>query len=159
MDYSAHLVFRSLLLSRSAHFPVFICFSAIKSNGFWVIKQGDAIAAMTELMNNMPEAPDQFEDSRISALKKIETDRITKASIFWNRERLTKLGINSDVRKEKYEAIQKMSIADIKTFFENNIKERFYTYIIIGKRENTDIELLKSLGEYKELTLEEIFGY
>ena len=42
-------------------------------------KMQDAVDAMMELMNNMPEAETQFEDAKLASLKKIETSRITKS--------------------------------------------------------------------------------
>ena len=52
-----------------------------------------------------------------------------------------------------------MSLEDLGQFFNQNIKDKKYTYCVIGNKEKMDIEFLKSLGDYKELTLEEIFGY
>ena len=122
-------------------------------------KMKDAMDAMLQLMNNMPEAGRQFDAAKLSALKEIETERITKTDIFWNYEQMKKLGIDYDIRKTIYEGINKLNMTDMKNFFNENIKGKKYNYLVIGKRENVNINLLQSLGEYKELPLEEIFGY
>ena len=70
-------------------------------------KMPDAVDAMDHLMNNMPEAREQFESAKKSALKKIAAQRITKSSIFWNYESLKKRGLDYDIRKEMYAAIEK----------------------------------------------------
>ena len=43
--------------------------------------------------------------------------------------------------------------------FNNNIKNRQYTFLVIGNKDLVDHESLKKLGDYHELTLEELFGY
>ena len=52
-----------------------------------------------------------------------------------------------------------MSLYDLNRFFEEHIADRTYTYLVIGDKNKLDMDYLRSLGEFKELTLEEIFGY
>jgi len=73
-------------------------------------KMPQAVDAMMELMNDMPEAEEQFMAAKEATLKKIAAQRITKSSIFWNYERLKKLGIDNDNREAIYKAIQNMTI-------------------------------------------------
>jgi zinc protease len=122
-------------------------------------KQKEAVDAMLELMNNMPEAEKQFEDAKLSAMKVIETERITKTSIFWSYESAKDLGFDYDFRKDIYNRMQTMKINDLKSFFEQNIKGKKYNYLVVGKKSDMDLKALKPLGEYEELSLEKIFGY
>ena len=122
-------------------------------------KLKDAVSALLELMSEMPEAEGQFNDARNAAMKKIETDRITKASIFWNYFRAQKRGLDYDIREDIYNAVKDMSMEDLKSFFNENIKDRNFTFLVIGKRDEVNFEALNELGTVKELTLEEIFGY
>lgn len=122
-------------------------------------KLADAVDALLELMNEMPRAEKQFEDARIAALKKIETDRITKQSIFWNYMRAKKLGLDHDVRKDNYEAIGKMDINGLEQFFNENIKGQNYTFLVIGNKAEVDFDQLERLGRVTTLSLEEVFGY
>ena len=127
--------------------------------GTQVDKLNDAAKAMLELMNNMPEVTDQFNGSKLAALKKIETSRTKQASIFWRYLSAKDLGRDYDINKDIYEKVQKMEIKDLKAFFDQNVKNRNYNYLVIGNKKLVNKEVLQSLGEYKELTLEEIFGY
>jgi zinc protease len=122
-------------------------------------KMQQAVSAITELMNNMPEATIQFNESKVATLKKIESDRVIKTSIYWNYKAAKNLELDYDIRKTTYDKVKDMTLADMKIFFDNNIKGRNYTYTIIGKRADVDMEALKQLGTIKELTLEEVFGY
>ena len=107
----------------------------------------------------MPEAQGQFDDSKTAALKKIETDRITKSSIFWSYLSAKRRGLDTDVRKENYDVIKGMGMSDLKQFFDGNIKGQNFSYMVIGKRDEVDFDALKKLGRVQELSLEEVFGY
>ena len=122
-------------------------------------KLPDAVDAMVELMNNMPEARDQFEAAKKSALKKIAAQRITKSSIFWNYESLKKRGLDYDIRKEMYSTIEEMNFEDLNEFFEESIKGGEYTALVIGKKSDLDLNALKKLGEVKELDIDYLFNY
>lgn len=123
-------------------------------------KLGQAIDAMTELMNHIPENTEtQFEESRTSAMKKIESDRIIKSRIYWNYRSLEDRGIDYDIRENIYNDLKTMTLDDMRTYFNAHIADRSYTYCVVGKRSDMDMDMLKKLGTVKELTLEEVFGY
>lgn len=121
-------------------------------------KLGDAVAAMQELMSSMPRAQVQFDGARDAAMKKIETDRITKSAVFWRYESLKRRGLNHDVRKDNYENLKTLTIDQLDEFFKANIADKTYTYLVIGKKEDVNFDVLRSLGEVQELTLEDVFG-
>ena len=127
--------------------------------GTQVDKLGDATGALLELMNNMPEVEKQFEGAKVAALKKIETSRTKRSSLFWSYLSAKEMGRDYDINKDIYPALQKITLQDLSLFFDNNIKARDYTFTVIGNKELVDHDVLKDLGEYKELTLEDIFGY
>jgi zinc protease len=127
--------------------------------GTQVDKLNDAANAMLELMNNMPEVNDQFNGSKLAALKQIETSRTKQSSLFWKYLSAKDMGRNYDINKDIYPKIEKMELKDLKAFFDQNIKNRTYNFLVIGNNTMVNKDVLKSLGEYKELTLEELFGY
>lgn len=127
--------------------------------GTQVDKLGDAKKAMLELMNNMPEVEGQFQDAKLSALKKIETSRTKRSSLFWRYLSAKEMGRDYDISKDVYPKIKTLEMKDLKQFFDENIKDRSYTFLVIGNKELVDVNVLKEMGEYKEVTLEEIFGY
>ncbi len=127
--------------------------------GTQVNKLGQATEAIIELMNTMPKAEIQFNESKIAALKKMESDRTTKTEIYWKYRSFEKAGLPHDMPKKKYEAVSKMNLNDLESYFNKNIKGRTYVFCVIGKKADIDMESLEALGEVRELTLEEIFGY
>jgi len=114
---------------------------------------------MSNLLNTMVEVPKQFEGARTSAIKNLESEWITGEGVFSAYDRAVKRGLNYDLRKEMYEKIPKITLPDLKAFFDKHVKGKSFTYLVIGKKENVDFKVLESLGTVKELTLEDVFGY
>ena len=152
LAYSAYSVFSSPnKLDKSHYVRAYV--------GTQVDKLEDAKIAMIDLMNNMPEVEDQFQSAKIAALKKIETSRTKRSSLFWKYLSSKEMGINYDINQKIYSEIKNLELQDIKEFFNSKVKGNKYTYLVIGNRELIDMEVLKKIGEFKELSLEEIFGY
>lgn len=122
-------------------------------------KMPEAIVAMQDLLGELPYGETQFEAARESVLKKIASDRITKSSIYWNRESNRRRGIDRDYREDIYNHVEYSTFEDLQFFFDKKIADNQYTYLVIADRTKVDMNMLKGLGEFQELTLEEIFGY
>jgi predicted Zn-dependent peptidase len=122
-------------------------------------KLEQAVDAILELMTNMPEAEDQFEQAKEATLKKIAAKRITKSNIFWTHEKLKKQGIDNDNRKQIYNTIKNMSLSDLKTFFNENIKSKNYNVMVIGNKNDIDFNALNKLGRVQEMDVDELFNY
>jgi predicted Zn-dependent peptidase len=122
-------------------------------------KMAAAINAFRDMLANMAESEKQFNLSKEYVLNNMRSERITKSAIFWNYMGLKDLGIDYDIRKPVYEAIQNMTLADVKKYFDEHVKPANYFVLIVGKRDKVDFKYLNSIAEVKELPLEEIFGY
>ena len=92
-------------------------------------------------------------------VKTLESDWITRDAIFAAYDRAQKRGLNEDVRKTIYEKAKTLSLEELNAFFKEHVKGKKYTYCVIGKKEDINMEALKQLGEVRELSLEELFGY
>jgi len=119
----------------------------------------DATDAMLEIMNNMPKAPKQFDMARESIMKKIETERIIKTNIYWTHQSNLDKGIDYDIRKDVYEYAKNVDLENFSKFFDNHIKDNNYVFLVLGKKEMLDIDVLNKLGTVEELSLETIFNY
>ena len=152
LAYSVFSVFRSPRDKEKAHYVMAYI-------GTQADKLKEAMAGMTDLLNNMPESEKSFELAKKAALEKIRTERITKASKLFNYETALKRGIDYDLRKDVYDAVPTMTMADLKAFHEQYIKDSNYNIMVIGKKEGLDKAALKEYGPVSTLTLEEVFGY
>jgi hypothetical protein len=114
---------------------------------------------MKTVMNDMPHAEQQFNASIESVEKQIESERIIRSNIFWNYENIKRKGLNHDYRRDIYNKLNGMTMDDLQKFFDDNIAGRNYTIIVMGDKTKLDMAYLQSLGTFKELTLEQAFGY
>lgn len=152
LAYSAYAVFTSPSRPEKSHY--LYAFVATQ-----VDKLKIATDAMLELLNNIPKVQKNFDESRENIMTRIETERITKKNIFWNYKGLLDKGLKTDTRKEVYEAMKTATMDDFNKFYENNVKDKNYTFLVIGKKENLNLDVLKQLGEVQELSLEQLFNY
>ncbi|NBG67209.1 M16 family metallopeptidase [Acidiluteibacter ferrifornacis] len=152
LAYSVYSVYRSPGDSAKAHYVMAYI-------GAQADKLKEAMAGMTDLLNNMPESEKSFELAKKAALEKIRTERITKFSKLWNFETAQKRGLDYDIRKDVYEAVPNMTMADLKAFHEQYIKDSKYNIMVIGKKSGLDIKELEKYGPVTYLTLEQVFGY
>lgn len=122
-------------------------------------KFNDATVAMNELLTKMPELPKNLELAKNQVKKDIQTERITQDGIIYNYLNAKNLGLNDDIRKKMYEAVDKITMADVKKFHQNYFSGKPYTYAIVASEKRVSMDDMKKLGEVKKLSLEEIFGY
>ncbi|MEL4308425.1 M16 family metallopeptidase [Joostella sp. CR20] len=163
------IVFQEIRESKSLAYSAFASYSNAseegKSNytyayiGTQANKMPDAVNAMMELMTDMPEAKEQFEAAKESTLKQLAARRISKQNIFWEYERLKKRGIDEDMRQAMYNEIQQMTFEDLQSFFNENIKGESYDVMVVGNKNDVDMEALKKLGELKEMDVDYLFNY
>ena len=122
-------------------------------------KLPQAVDAMFELMNNMPKASNQFENSRVAALKQIATSRTTKANIFWSWMSLQELGLDYDINKDIYIETSKLTLEDLDKFFNKHIKGQKYNVSLIGDKKNLDWESVQKMGQVEEISIDDLFNY
>lgn len=122
-------------------------------------KQPEAMKAMMDLLNNMPESETAFKIAKEGILNKIESERITKSGILWNYIGAQDKGVSYDVRRDIYEDVKTMEFANVKEFHEKYVKGKSYVTLLVGSKDKINFEDLKNYGEVKEVSLEELFGY
>lgn len=152
LAYSVYSVFQSPSDTAKSHY-------AMAYIGTQADKLREAMAGMTDLLNNMPESEKSFELAKKAALEKIRTERITKSSKLWNYEAALKRGLDYDLRKDIYKAVPDLTMADLKAFHQEYIKDGNYNIMVIGKKEGLDMDALNEYGPVKQLSLEDVFGY
>jgi predicted Zn-dependent peptidase len=122
-------------------------------------KMNEAVAAMNELLNELPKADEALEASKASIKQGIASERITKDGIIFSYLASKDLGLTTDFRKTVYEKIGTLSFEDIKKVHADNIANKPYAYCILASKNKIKTDDLNKIGKVQELTLEEIFGY
>lgn len=122
-------------------------------------KLKEAIHAIRHIIDNMPVSEVQIEHAKTAVLKTIESERITKTNIYWSYRDALERGMEHDFREDIYHTIQTLTAQDLKNFQEQYVKDRCFTYLVLGDKTKVDMDYLESLGQLQELTFEDIFGY
>ena len=134
-------------------------FTAMAYVGSQSDKMNDAVNGMNELLNELPPSSQRF-DLAISGVKKdLETQRIVKDGIIFSYLNAEKKGFDRDVRKDIYESLTNIKLEDVEQLHKSDLANKPYTYCIVASANKVKPDDLKKIGEVKELTLEEIFGY
>ncbi|HMG15927.1 MAG TPA: insulinase family protein, partial [Saprospiraceae bacterium] len=134
-------------------------FSSIFYVGTQADKLPDAMDAINNLLTNMPESSKNWDIGRNNIKQSIATQRITKEAILFNYQNAQKLGVERDLRKDVYDGVDKISLADIKKFHEDHLKAKSWNIKLIGSRDKINMTDLKKYGKVVELSIKDIFGY
>lgn len=122
-------------------------------------KLKEAMKALYDLLNEMPQVDNQLEESKKSILKQIASDRRIKDRKYFYYLSNQKLGLDYDYRENIYNTVQKANMEDMQMFFDSHIKGKNYTIMVLGNKDKVDMNILKEYGNITMLTMEDIFGY
>ncbi len=163
------IVFQTMRESKALAYSVFSSYRTPKSKdksfydlayiGTQSDKLPEAMKGMLDLMNNLPESQNMFQNAKKSVEEKIRTERITKSDILFNYMNAKKMGNNYDIRKDVFTAVPGMKFEDIKSFQQAHFKDKKYNIMVLGNKNSLDIKTLESYGKVNYLKLEDIFGY
>ncbi len=119
----------------------------------------DAMEAFTDLLDNMPVSELNFDLAKTSLISQYRTNRTRKMSIINYYLTCEEMGLKAPMDRTNFNAIQKMTINDVKNFNANYIKGQKRVVVVLGNEKEVDLKGLEKYGKVTTLTLEEIFGY
>jgi len=122
-------------------------------------KMMDAINAFVEILNDMPQSEKAFDIAKENMITGLRTERILRENVLWTYLSDTEFGYTYDRRQEIFDNVQDMTLEDIVAFQKKYVKDRPYTYCILGDSKDLDLKSLGQIGKIRKLTQEEIFGY
>lgn len=119
----------------------------------------DCLSTFKGIIEELPSADNAFATAKSSIIKRIESMRTLGVDIIYRYLDCKKMGVDHDYYSDVYTKVQDMTLDDLKAFHEKNIKGRVYRTVILGDEKQLDSEILKSQGEIRRLSLEDIFGF
>ena len=122
-------------------------------------KMKNAIEAFDEIINNLPESESAFRIAKESLISNLRTSRTVGMGVLNSYISCRDLGIDEPLDRAVFEAVQNMTFEDVKAVQAEWVKNRRYTYAILGDIRDLDTDYLRTLGPVKTVSLEEIFGY
>ena len=163
------IVFQTIRESKALAYSTFSAFStpsrkeyrnsALAYVGTQSDKFNEAVAGMNELLNELPQSEKALENAKEGLRKSLATDRITQDEILFSYLSAERMGRDYDIRKNTYEATPKFTFTDLKSFHEKELSHKPYTYCIVANQDKLKEDDMKKLGEFKKLSLEQVFGY
>ena len=163
------LVFQTIRESKALAYSTFAFFAKPdkKEDPFFTIayvgcqadKFNESIVAMNELLNNLPDVEENIKYAKEGIKKDIETERITQDGIIFNYLAAQQKGLNEDIRKKTYKAVDEIGYKELKQFHDEYLAHKAYNYCIVASEKKLSEDDMKKYGEVKKLSLEEIFGY
>ena len=163
------LVFQTIRESKALAYSTYGYYASPrkKSDKYYVLayvgsqadKFKEAIEAMNELLNTMPELPANLELAKMQIKQEIETERITQDGIIYSYLAAQELGLKDDIRKQVYQNIDGITMKEIKNFHDKYLSKKPYTYVILASEKKLSKDELQKIGDFKKLSLEELFGY
>ena len=127
--------------------------------GTQVDKLPEAMVGIMDLLNVMPEADANMRNAKEAIEQKIRTERLTKSKILSEYEKVRKIGVDYDIRKDLYEDIQNFDMNSLREFHDSYISDKDRVLMVLGSKDELDLDMLKKYGEIKHLTLKDVFGY
>ena len=119
----------------------------------------DAIEAFDDIINNMPVSDKAFNIAKDAILSNLRSQRTVKSSVLWKYVNNRKLGLDYDINRDIFEKVQNYTLDDIVKFQQENIKDRKYRIMILGRGTDLDLKALEKYGKVKQVSTSEIFGY
>jgi predicted Zn-dependent peptidase len=163
------LVFQTIRESKALAYSTFAVYAKPekKEDPFYTVayvgcqadKFNESIVAMNELLNDIPDVAENIKFARAGIKKDIETQRITQDGIIFNYLAAQQKGLNYDIRKTTYTAVDKLGYPELKKFHSEFIANKPYTYCVVASEKKLPEDQMKKYGEVKKLSLEELFGY
>lgn len=163
------VVFQTIRESKALAYSTYASYNTPtkKENPFYMMayvgcqadKMNEAIKGMNELLTDLPASEQRFELARTGFKKDLETQRITKEGIIASYLSAQQKGWKGDFRKELYATLASLKLQDIQTMHKEKISGKPYTYCVVASDKKIKLDDLKAIGEVKQLSLEELFGY
>ncbi|SMD02871.1 M16 family metallopeptidase [Pedobacter nyackensis] len=122
-------------------------------------KMNEAVSSMNELLNVLPLSEKAFDAAKKSLLQDIETQRITQDGPIGVYLAAQKKGLNYDIRKYKYETLQKLTFDNLRKLHQQELANKPYAYCVVASDKRVKVEDLNKIGKVNKLSLEDIFGY
>ncbi len=122
-------------------------------------KLPEAIPAMNELLDKLPESELLLSNCKLSIKSQLESNRTVGSDILFAYDNAQKWGYKADPAKAIYSNLDKITYKDLETFHTNCYSKKPYAYFLIANKDKVKMSELEKFGKVKELTLEEIFGY
>jgi len=122
-------------------------------------KTPEALAALIDLIDNLPVSPERFGEAKLARLNQYRTSRLGFRQVLGAIRTWEHQGVPIDPRAWRFEQIEMAGIDKVLDFQIEHVANRPKLISIVGDKSKIDMEALARSGEITELRLDDIFGY
>ncbi len=120
-------------------------------------KTPEALEAFIDIIDNLPESPDRFDEALASIENQYRTSKIGFRSVIGAVRSWERLGLKPDPRERRFEEVRSAQMQQLLDFHSARIQGRPKLISIVGDRDRIDMERLAEMGEIIEVSLDQIF--
>jgi predicted Zn-dependent peptidase len=120
-------------------------------------KTVDALNAFVELIDNMPQSTERFEESVNSLLNRYRTAKIGFRDVIGAVRSWERLGIDGDPREQSYNELQSLEFQDLADFQKFHVANKPKLFSVVGDLSIIDVDALARFGEVNEIQINDIF--
>ncbi len=120
-------------------------------------KTPEAVAALVDLIDDLPESPERFDEAKKSVINRYRVAKIKFRDLpgvlrIWERRNQT-----PDPRKERFDHIRRADMPLMLDFHKHHIANRPKLISIMGDTSKFDLNSLSTLGAITPVTLDDLF--
>ena len=120
-------------------------------------KTVDALDAFIDLIDNMPESEERFDETVTALLNRYRTSKLSFREVIGAVRGWEKLGLEGDPRADSYARLQELQFADLVDFQREHVKDRAKLISIVGDLSIIDQAELERFGSVKQIAIDDLF--
>ena len=122
-------------------------------------KMVQAVNALDRLLSEVPEESLLFQEARSSMVKSYSSERIQDADVFWSWWEAMELGLDPSFRESVFNNLKEYTYSEMRRFFKQDILKANSNLLVLGSRDEIDLDALQAMGDFRELSVEELFNF
>lgn len=120
-------------------------------------KTADALNAFIELIDEMPQSEQRFDESVNSLLNRYRTSKLSFREVIGAVRGWERRNLEGDPRRQRYEALQQASLDNLLNFQQEHVKDRAKLISIVGDLSIIDLAELEQFGDVKQVQVDDLF--
>lgn len=120
-------------------------------------KTPEAITAFIDLIDNLPETPERFDETKNSVINRYRVSKTKFRNILPALKTWEYRGLSPDPRKTRFETIQKANMSTMLNFHKQHVKSRAKLISILGDTTKIDLNQLAPVGNLIPVKIDELF--
>ena len=120
-------------------------------------KTPEAVEALIDLIDNLPESAERFDEARQARINRYRTAKIGFREVIGAIRSWERLEVPIDPRKTRYESIRASNMDLMLQFHKAHVQGHPKLISIVGDRNKMDMERLAAVGQVIDISLEDIF--